>query len=103
MEENSLINGNMPIEEEPQNSIPEIAEAPEPVTAAAQEPEAEQPEVTSRAEAEEPESEPTGPCSRCNGDGFWHTTKTGARLATMADNEFKVDKSKACPDCKGGV
>ena len=39
-------------------------------------------------------------CTHCNGDGVFHTPKTGYRLSTMADNEVKVDESRSCPVCK---
>ena len=40
-------------------------------------------------------------CPRCNGDGFWHTPKTGVRLATACADEVLVDKERKCPKCKG--
>ncbi len=38
------------------------------------------------------------PCKRCNGDGFWHSPKTGLRAKTSGTP--LVDTSKLCPDCK---
>lgn len=38
-------------------------------------------------------------CPRCNGDGVWHTSETGRRLA-MHPGPF-IDESKPCPKCKG--
>lgn len=38
-------------------------------------------------------------CPRCQGDGVWHTSATGRRLATIGGSV--VDSSKPCPNCKG--
>jgi Zn finger protein HypA/HybF involved in hydrogenase expression len=38
-------------------------------------------------------------CPRCKGDGIWHTSRTGARLATIAGPT--EDASKVCPECNG--
>ncbi len=38
-------------------------------------------------------------CSRCNGDGIWHTSATGVRLATIGGPV--LDSSRPCPQCKG--
>lgn len=39
------------------------------------------------------------PCTRCGGDGVFHSTKTGVRAKTSA--EPLVDPSRVCPKCKG--
>ena len=38
-------------------------------------------------------------CSRCKGDGYWHSPKTGYRAKTAAG--LLVDKTKKCPACNG--
>ena len=38
-------------------------------------------------------------CPRCNGDGIWHSPKTGVRAKTSS--EPLVDSSMVCPDCQG--
>ena len=38
-------------------------------------------------------------CSRCNGDGIYHSNKTGIRAKTST--EPLVDPSRPCPDCGG--
>ena len=38
-------------------------------------------------------------CGRCNGDGIWHSTKTGYRAKTAA--EPLVDPTRKCPACGG--
>lgn len=38
-------------------------------------------------------------CKRCNGDGIWHSTKTGVRAKTSS--EPLVDPDRPCPDCGG--
>ncbi len=38
-------------------------------------------------------------CSRCDGDGVWHTSATGIRLATISGPV--IDTDKPCPKCKG--
>ena len=38
-------------------------------------------------------------CSRCAGDGVWHTSATGKRLATIGGPT--TDTGKSCPECKG--
>ena len=40
-------------------------------------------------------------CSRCEGDGIWHSPKTGVRAVTSA--EPLIDASRKCPKCKGMV
>jgi hypothetical protein len=37
------------------------------------------------------------PCSRCNGDGMWHSPKTGYRAKTST--EPLIDTARACPEC----
>lgn len=37
------------------------------------------------------------PCTRCNGDGFWHSLKTGYRAKTSS--EPLIDTSRTCPEC----
>ena len=39
------------------------------------------------------------PCPRCNGDGFWHSLKTGYRAKTSSTP--LLDESRACPECLG--
>ncbi len=36
-------------------------------------------------------------CSRCKGDGFWHSTRTGVRAKTSP--EPLVDEGRVCPKC----
>jgi hypothetical protein len=38
------------------------------------------------------------PCVRCNGDGFWHSPKTGYRAKTAS--EPLIDTDRTCPLCK---
>jgi len=38
-------------------------------------------------------------CPRCNGDGFWHSPKTGYRAKTAS--ELLVDETRKCPKCDG--
>lgn len=38
-------------------------------------------------------------CPRCDGDGVWHTSATGVRLATIGGPV--VDTDRPCPECKG--
>jgi hypothetical protein len=38
------------------------------------------------------------PCPRCNGDGFWHSLKTGYRAKTSS--EPLIDTARVCPKCK---
>ena len=40
-------------------------------------------------------------CPRCEGDGKWHTTRTGVRLATRPAVEPLIDFDSRCPKCKG--
>jgi len=37
-------------------------------------------------------------CSRCKGDGFWHTSATGRRLQTISGPV--IDTEKTCPKCR---
>jgi hypothetical protein len=37
------------------------------------------------------------PCFRCNGDGLWHSPKTGYRARTSV--EPLIDKARVCPEC----
>jgi hypothetical protein len=43
------------------------------------------------------ESKKPAPCWRCNGDGEWHSTKTGVRAKTSS--EPLHDASRVCPEC----
>jgi DnaJ-class molecular chaperone len=38
-------------------------------------------------------------CTRCGGDGVFHSSRTGVRARTSA--EPPVDPSRVCPKCKG--
>lgn len=40
-------------------------------------------------------------CPRCKGDGIWHTSATGRRLATIGGPV--VDETEPCPNCKGAT
>lgn len=44
------------------------------------------------------ESKKPAPCFRCNGDGTWHSLKTGYRAKTST--EPLHDASRVCPECK---
>lgn len=43
------------------------------------------------------ESKKPAPCWRCDGDGEWHSTKTGVRAKTSS--EPLHDTSRVCPEC----
>jgi hypothetical protein len=38
-------------------------------------------------------------CTRCGGDGVWHTSATGPRALTSS--EPAIDTNRVCPKCKG--
>lgn len=86
------------------NFAPELPTEPETELEAAQKEAAEAQEAAEEAirvaEAAKKvaKSKEPPPCPRCNGDGFWHSLKTGYRAKTAS--EPLIDESKVCPSCK---